>query len=193
MDLLILLLIFGLWLVVIVIVDSPWLTTRFRYWRITILALALLVYFLRGAISDLPRTRPVDFAIHHHAETAFGQSVTTIDISATTCRYYRKSTSSHPRSAPVDIACTITDSDLDALYAIVRSQRFDQIRFYGFPQVATASDSGGEFYITVTANGTTYRKDDPRGRLIVGGTDQWGAVEGAIERLMYLQVHPTPN
>lgn len=87
----------------------------------------------------------------------------------------------------------MTPAELDALYQVVRQQRFDQIRYHAIPRFI-CSDQGGEFYIQVTANGKTYRKENLRTICAapVTGVAQWKVAERAILALKKRKIERAP-
>lgn len=171
----------------------PWLHARVPYWRWLALAgllgLAGVISVGRGYVSDLPTTRPDDFSVRLHSDSAFGQYIETFDVSATTCQLFHSSRE-HPRST---MSCNANPVELNAVYQVLRQQRFDQIRYHAIPLFA-CSEQDGEYYMQVTANGHIYRKENPGVMCVVPltGVAQWDAVEHAILALKKQKIKRGP-
>ncbi|HEU4325682.1 MAG TPA: hypothetical protein VFS21_21255 [Roseiflexaceae bacterium] len=159
--------------------------------------LCLAPYLLQGSrsffrFSGLPDARPSDFTVQYHVESAFGQSSSHSLISAQACTMDYQGSSQKSNRSNSTTVCTMTAEELDDLYAFIRDIKFDTINIYGFPDMHTCSDAGGEFFIIVTANGKTYRQNDPDCRLVFGDKELYWQTEDKIKEVLAFKSHLTP-
>jgi hypothetical protein len=87
--------------------------------------------------------------------------------------------------------CVLDTGQLDTVYAVVRQAAFDRIWYIPIPNLG--SDGGGEFYTEVTANGHTYRKEDPGNDCCqLVGVGRYNRVEKVLVQLiaLYSQTEP---
>jgi hypothetical protein len=134
----------------------------------------------RCSATDLPEARPADLDVRLTYSAGMLPEGYEFDVSATRGEVVQHGQAVGGMRNVTLATCATSSEDLDALYRVLRDNRFDQIETYeqevydrgGF----TLSVGFGSRTITVADGGRTFIQHD--------WDDQWSAVTGAVEVLM---------
>lgn len=135
--------------------------------------LLALVVAATGCASRLPSTRPVDFSIERTTGGGMRPVSSTFRCERTAC-----TTTARVNAAEAEIHYVASDADLDALYRVLRAQRFDRI---DVREEGEVHDRGGTT-VRVTADEGTFEVRNA-GNTFVTDVEEWNAVEAAIDAL----------
>ena len=154
-------------------------TRRFLVPALMLLACSLFIW--QSYRTTLPAHRPPDFMLQDQVIHWLGGGENTFTVSAAVCEYRTNS-----RTGTIEdfTTCALTDRELDDLYTLVRTNRFDRIGRVAISIrcfVNRPAQSSHE--LRLTANGTTYRKSPPECAPLYSGRERYDTISGELGKL----------
>ena len=163
-------------------------TRRFLVPALMLLACSLFIW--QSYRTTLPAHRPPDFMLQDQVIHWLGGGENTFTVSAAVCEYRTNS-----RTGTIEdfTTCALTDRELDDLYTLVRTNRFDRIGRVAISIrcfVNRPAQSSHE--LRLTANGTTYRKSPPQCAPLYSGRERYDTISGELAKLS-VQIRRVPQ
>jgi len=145
-----------------------------------LMLLACALFIWQSYRTTLPAHRPPGFILQSQTTHQLAQEEYTFTVSAAVCEYR----TSWKGTIYEFTTCALTDRELDDLYTLVRTNRFDRIGRLSIPRWCFVAQSYTPFYeLRLTVNGTTYRKSRPGDCSLYSGLERYGAISGTLYKL----------